>query len=312
MSATLLDGDSLAKRLINQLAPRIAAVTGERGAAPLLSIISIGDDGASALYMRKKLDACREAGIETSVQVLPASATESEVHKLIAELAQESGVDAIIVDAPLPKQLSLPRILEKVPVAKDVEAVSPRSFGRLFEAKSLAQLEAVDALLPPTPHAVLQLLAASQTTDRQAPIDAASTAKLLAKCDGMDAVVVGRSSIVGRPVAHLLSCVNATVTLCHSRTRDLRTHLKRADIVVSAVGKTKFIKGADLKPGCIALDAGIGYEGGKVVGDIELDSAKDVASAISPVPGGVGPVTVAMLLANIVATAERRMRSGDA
>lgn len=305
MSAKILDGESLAKRLVVQLAPRVAAVTGERGTAPLLAIVSIGGNGAAALYLRKKLDACREAGIETSVQALPASVSEAEALKVIGDLARNSDVDGIILDTPLPRQLSLARLLDAVPPAKDVEGVTPGSFGRLFSCKSLAELDASGALIPPTPHAILRLLAET----RAPKLDAAETRRALEEAGrGAEAVVVGRSTIVGRPAAHLLSCAGATVTLCHSGTKNLKAHLKRADVVVTAVGSPGLVKGPDLKPGAVVLDAGIGYEGKKVRGDVDDESAKIVAGFLAPVPGGVGPVTVAMLLANIVTTAERRLK----
>jgi len=200
-------------------------------------------------------------------------------------------VDGILVEQPLPPGFHPARVTEAICAEKDVEGVTTANYGRFCAAKTLADIRVCGAVIPCTADAILQLL-----------LDTGLNV------EGLQAAVVGRSNIVGRPTAHLLSCLNATVTLCHSKTRDLPHHLKRADIVVAAIGEARFIKGDWIKPGAIVLDAGIHRSGRDLCGDVEFETASRVASYITPVPGGVGPLTVTCLLDHVVLSAERRTR----
>lgn len=291
-SARLLDGKAVAKRILTSLPPRVAALTDSRGEAPLLAIVAIGADSPSEAYLKSKLQSCRAAGIETSVHSLPRSTSEAEAFQVLDDLGENLQVDGILIEVPVPEPLDIRRLVDRIPPEKDVEGVTERNFGRLFASKTLAQLETAGVFVPCTAAAVLALV-------KEAGVDPR----------GREAVVIGRSNIVGKPTAHLLTCLDATVTLCHSRTRDLEAHLGRADIVVCAAGRPGLVKGSMLKRGCVVLDAGTTYADGVVSGDVDPASAAGVAAFLTPVPGGVGPVTTAALLANTVLAAERRTRA---
>ncbi|MBI5243560.1 MAG: bifunctional 5,10-methylenetetrahydrofolate dehydrogenase/5,10-methenyltetrahydrofolate cyclohydrolase [Elusimicrobia bacterium] len=291
MIAKLLKGKKVADRLKPGIQQRAAVVTESRGSPPLLAVLAVGGDAASQVYLRSKLQACKEAGVEATVESLPESASEPEILTLLRKLGADPTVDGILVERPLPSKLDALRITEAVCAEKDVEGVTTANYGRFCSAKTLADMRAAGILIPCTADAILQLLL-------ETGVDV----------QGLEAVVVGRSNIVGRPTAHLLSCLNATVTLCHSRTRDLPRHLKGADIVVAAVGEPHFIQGGWLKPGAIVLDAGIHGAGPDIRGDVDFEAASRVASYITPVPGGVGPLTVICLLDHVVLSAERRTR----
>jgi methylenetetrahydrofolate dehydrogenase (NADP+)/methenyltetrahydrofolate cyclohydrolase len=261
VSAKLLDGSGLARRITEGLPhhPRLR-----------LAIIRGAEDEASAQYRRAKLKACREAGIETVVL---------EIVKL-EEAARDREVDAIIVELPLPPGIKESAVLAALPPAKDAEGVSPVNFGRLMMARRWEDLAGLP--LPCTASAVIQILLGNDI-----PID------------GREAVVVGRSNIVGKPAAQMLSLLGATVTLCHSRTRDLASHVRRADILVAAAGSPGLVRGEWIKPGAAVIDAAAG------TGDVEFEPARRRAGFITPVPGGVGPVTTASLLLNVVSLARR-------
>ena len=291
MAAKLLKGKKLSDRLRAELKARAEAVTESRGAPPGLAILSIGGDPASQIFLRNKLQACKEVGVEATVEALHAAISEAEVQRILAALAENPAVDGIILDLPLPEHLDARRLTEAIASDRDVEGVTTANYGRLYTVKSFAALRDSQALLPCTANAVIRLLLETGVDPR-----------------GLDAVVVGRSNIVGRPTAHLLSCLDATVTLCHARTRDLAAHLRRADILVSAAGKPRFIRGGALKPGAVVLDAGMNGEGAGLCGDVDFDSAVKVAGHLTPVPGGIGPLTVTCLLENTVLAAERRTR----
>ncbi|MBI4348437.1 MAG: bifunctional 5,10-methylenetetrahydrofolate dehydrogenase/5,10-methenyltetrahydrofolate cyclohydrolase [Elusimicrobia bacterium] len=290
-AARPLDGRALAKALLDALPARVAALADQRGEAPRLAILAIGSDSPSEAYLKSKLQSCRAAGIETSVHSLPRTTTESEALVVLDDLAKNAQVDGIIIEVPLPEQLDARRLTARIPPEKDVEGVTERNFGRLFAARKMADLESGGVFVPCTAAAVLRLLETTGIDPR-----------------GKEAVVVGRSNIVGKPVAQLLTCLDATVTLCHTRTKDLAAHVRRADILVCAAGKPGLIKGRMLKRGCVVLDAGTTYEGNVVKGDVDAASASRVAGWLTPVPGGIGPVTTAALLANTVLAAERRTR----
>lgn len=261
MSARLLDGAALARRIRESL---------RRPNGPRLAIIRGTDDEASAQYRRAKLKACREAGIETVVLELDQ----------LKDAARDPKVNAIIVELPLPAGAQESAALEALPPAKDAEGVSPLNFGRLMMARSWRELKGLP--LPCTAWAVVQIL-----LDSNIPIK------------GQEAVVIGRSNIVGKPAAHMLSLLGATVTLCHSKTRDLAAHVRRADILVAAAGIPGLIRGEWIKPGAAVVDAASG------TGDVEFEPARQRAGFITPVPGGVGPVTTASLLSNIALLCRR-------
>lgn len=290
-AAKPLDGRVLAKALLDALPARVAALADQRGEAPRLAILAIGADSPSEAYLKSKLQSCRAAGIETSVHSLPRATTESEALLVLDDLAKNAQVDGIIVEVPLPDQLDVRRLLARIPPEKDVEGVTERNFGRLFSARRIHDLETGGVFVPCTAAAVLRLI---ETTGMDPK--------------GKEAVVIGRSNVVGKPVAHLLTCLDATVTLCHTKTKDLAAHIRRADILVCAAGKPGLVKGGMLKRGCVVLDAGTTYEGSVVRGDVDPMSAARVAGWLTPVPGGIGPVTTAALLANTVLAAERRTR----
>lgn len=288
MSAKILDGKILAEELLAGLAPRIAAVSAKRGFPPTLAVLAVGADPSVEHYMKAKHEACRKAGLAAVVRNLPGPSSEPDVLKALAELSKEKTIDGILIETPLPKQLEWTRIVKWLNPEKDVDGLTPSNLGVLFSAKSLEDLN--EALVPATARAVIALILRSGV-----------------KLSGAHAVVVGRSSVVGRPSAQLLSCADATVTLCHSKTTDLIEILRSADIVVAAAGRPGLIPAKAIKKGAVVIDAGTTYKGKKVLGDVDFDGAAKAAKAITPVPGGVGPATTAMLLANAVLCAERRL-----
>ena len=260
----------------------------EHGYVPGLATVLVGDDTASATYVRSKQRTCEALGIRSVGHHLPATATQEEVEGLVASLNADPNVNGILVQLPLPKHIDEEAVLNSVSLEKDVDGFHPINIGRL------AMKGREPLFIPCTPHGCIVLLE-----------------KTGAKISGAEAVVVGRSNIVGLPVAMLLQERNATVTICHSRTRDLREHLQRADIVVAAVGIAELITGDMLKPGAVVIDVGINRKddptakrGYRLVGDVDFESAKEVAGAITPVPGGVGPMTIAMLMQNTLRAAE--------
>ena len=290
--AKVIDGKAVSKRLLEKLPARVAALTEERGEAPLLAIVAIGADSPSEAYLKTKLQACRSIGLETSVHSLPRGTTEAEAFQVLDDLGGNLHVDAILLEMPVPEPLDARRLIDRIPPEKDAEGVTERNFGRLFAARSMADIDAAGVFLPCTALSIITLIQEAGIEPR-----------------GKQAVVIGRSNIVGKPAAHLLSCLDATVTLCHTKTPDLVSHLKRADIVVSAVGKPGLVTGAMLKRGTVLIDAGVCYEDGVMKGDADFESVRKVAAAVTPVPGGVGPVTTACLLLNTVLAAERRTRA---
>ena len=290
MSANIIDGKAVAARIRRSLIPRVEAISKASGRPPRLDIISAGADPSAAVYLQAKINACRELGIAAEVRELPVSASHGEALDLLRRIGSDGAVDALIVDLPLPKAVRAGELLRALPAAKDAEGVAPENLGRLFLAKTYESILSEKLIVPCTAMAAVELL-------RQTGVPIA----------GRRAVVVGRSSIVGKPAAHLLAALNATVTLCHSQTQDIEEELARADIVLAAIGRARFIKGAWLKKGAAVIDAGINQEGDSLCGDVDFERAQEVASFITPVPGGVGPVTTAMLLANAVALAESRL-----
>ena len=284
MSARILDGNALSVQVRSQLADAAAALSA-RGVQPCLAVILVGGDPASAVYVRNKVAACEKAGIKSLKFEYPQDVDPVRVFERIAALNADSSVHGILVQLPLPPQFDEKAVLEAISVAKDVDGFHAENVGRLSQGQ--------EAFFPCTPHGVMKMLEAAEV-----PVK------------GADAVVIGRSNIVGKPMAVLLTNAGATVTVCHSQTRDLAAHTRRADIVVAAVGRPRFLKADMVKHGAAVIDVGInrlrdGAEAGKLCGDVDFDAVKEVAGAISPVPGGVGPMTITMLLANTVESARR-------
>jgi len=288
MSATIIDGKAVAALVREEVKQAVSAMQANHNYTPGLATVLVGDDTASSTYVRMKQRACEELGIRSIGHHLPASATQEEIEGLVSKLNADPLVNGILVQLPLPKQIDEEAVLNSIDLEKDVDGFHPINIGRL------AMKGRQPLFIPCTPAGCLALL-------KDAGI----------QISGANAVVVGRSNIVGLPVAMLLQEANATVTICHSRTRDLKAHLKEADIVVAAVGIPEFISGDMLKPGAAVIDVGINRKedpsarrGYRLVGDVDFKSAKEVARAITPVPGGVGPMTIAMLMQNTLHAAQ--------
>jgi methylenetetrahydrofolate dehydrogenase (NADP+)/methenyltetrahydrofolate cyclohydrolase len=281
MAAIRIDGKAVAARV------RAGAAVGaqqlrERGIAPTLAVVLVGDDPASAIYVRNKTKAAVEAHVDVADHKLPATTTQGELAALIEELNQQPDVDGILVQLPLPAQLDSEAIVRSIDPAKDVDGLHPSNLGYLAQGKPL--------FAPCTPRGCMHLLA-----------------EVGAEVAGARAVVIGRSLLVGKPMALLLANANATVTLCHSKTRDLADEVRRADIVVAAIGRAELVRGDWIKPGAVVLDVGMNRNAdGKLCGDVEYPAAAERARAITPVPGGVGPMTIACLIENTVTAAQRR------
>ncbi|MDP5280939.1 bifunctional methylenetetrahydrofolate dehydrogenase/methenyltetrahydrofolate cyclohydrolase FolD [Sphingomonas sp. DG1-23] len=281
MSAALIDGKAFAAGLRARLAERVPAFRQTTGRAPGLAVVLVGEDPASAVYVRSKGKQTREAGMESFEHRLPADTDQATLLALVDQLNADPVVDGILVQLPLPAHLDADEVLLRIDPDKDVDGFHPVNAGRLATG--------LPGFVPCTPLGCLMLL-----EDR------------LGDLSGLDAVVVGRSNIVGKPMAALLTAKSCTVTVAHSRTKNLPHYLKHADIVVAAVGRAHFVKGEWLKPGAAVIDVGINRTENGLTGDVDFDSAASVAGAITPVPGGVGPMTIAVLLRNTLVAAHRR------
>jgi methylenetetrahydrofolate dehydrogenase (NADP+) / methenyltetrahydrofolate cyclohydrolase len=286
MSAALIDGKAFAQGLRARVAAAVPAFVAATGRKPGLAVVLVGEDPASQVYVRSKGKAMLEAGMESFEHKLPDSTTQDELIALVERLNAESQVDGILVQLPLPRGVDDKAVIAAIDPAKDVDGFHVANAGRLAVGE--------EALVPCTPLGCLMLL-----KDR------------LGDLSGLEAVVVGRSNIVGKPMAQLLLQENCTVTIAHSRTRDLPEVVRRGDIVVAAVGRPQMIRGDWLKPGATVIDVGInriqvGEGKTKLVGDVEYETAAEVAGAITPVPGGVGPMTIAVLLRNTLVAAHAR------
>ncbi|WP_444984280.1 bifunctional methylenetetrahydrofolate dehydrogenase/methenyltetrahydrofolate cyclohydrolase FolD [Halomonas mongoliensis] len=280
MSAQLIDGKSIAARVRQQVARQVQARRDAGGRAPGLAVVLVGEDPASAVYVRNKHNACVEAGIESFQHRLPAETSQAELEALVDALNADPVVDGILVQLPLPAHLDARPILERIRPDKDVDGFHPYNLGRLAQRLPL--------LRPCTPKGVMTLLEQSDL-----------------KVRGLDATVVGASNIVGRPMALELMLAGCTTTVCHRFTRNLEEQVRRADLLVVAVGKPGLVKGEWVKEGAIVIDVGINrLEDGRLVGDVDFDAAARRASWITPVPGGVGPMTVATLLENTLQAAD--------
>ena len=277
--AKIIDGKAVSQHLRQEIASEVEALRKEKGITPGLAVVLVGDDPASAVYVRNKKRACEATGIRSSVYALPAQTTEDELLALLQTLNGDDAVDGILVQLPLPQHISEEKIISAIDPSKDVDAFHAVNVGKIMLGKY--------DFLPCTPAGVMELL-------RYYGIPVA----------GKDCVVVGRSNIVGKPQAMLLLAQNGTVTICHSRTENLADKTKNADILVVAVGRPDFITGEMIKPGATVIDVGINRKtDGKLCGDVHFESAEKVAGAITPVPGGVGPMTITMLLKNTLKAA---------
>ena len=281
MTAEIIDGKAAAARLRARVASAAGAFRSAAGRSPGLAVVLVGDDPASGVYVRSKGKATREAGMESFEHRLPASTSQEELLALVRALNEDERVDGILVQLPLPDGLDDRAVIETIEPAKDVDGFHPINAGRLAIGG--------EALVPCTPLGCLMLLR-----------------ERLGSLAGLEAVVIGRSNIVGKPMAQLLLRESCTVTVAHSRTRDLPAVVRRADIVVAAVGRAGMIKRDWLKPGASVIDVGINRVEGRLVGDVDFAGACEVAGAITPVPGGVGPMTIAVLLRNTLVAAHAR------
>ena len=278
---TIIDGKALAAELRGEIRERAAQYRAERGGEIGLAVVLVGEDPASQVYVRNKIKACEEVGIRSYSYHLPAETTQQQLEDLIDELVADKNVHGILVQLPLPKHLDEQRALRRIPPAKDVDGFCAENVGNLAMNR--------ETIVACTPNGVMKLL-------EKYGIDPA----------GKNAVVLGRSNIVGKPMAMLLLRENGTVTVCHSRTRNLKEVCRRADILVAAIGKPKFFDASYVKDGAVVIDVGIHRnENNKLCGDVDYDSVIDKVSAITPVPGGVGPMTIAMLMHNCVEAALR-------
>ena len=279
----VIDGKKTATEIRARLRGRTAALEEKYGKKVGLAVVLIGDDPASLGYVRNKVSGCEEAGVRDFAHYLPPDTTQAQAEELVRSLASDDAVHGILVQLPLPKHLDAERILACIPSSKDVDGFSAENIGKLALGE--------EGIVACTPLGVMELLRRYSVELR-----------------GKRAVVVGRSNIVGRPMALLLLNADATVTVCHSRTENLAEECARADILVAAVGKPNFITADMVKDGAVVVDVGINRVDGKLVGDVDFSSVSQKASLITPVPGGVGPMTIAMLLTNVVTCAERAMK----
>lgn len=279
MAAQLLDGKAMSAELREELALRVQRLK-EKGVTPGLAVILVGDDPASQIYVKNKELGCQQVGIHSVTIRLPETASQAELEAQIDKLNADASIHGILVQLPLPQGLDEAAALARILPEKDVDGFHLLNAGRLFTGQQ--------GVVACTPKGAMEML-------HRTGID----------LSGKEAVVVGRSNIVGKPMAMLLLQENATVTICHSRTANLAEHTRRADVLVAAVGKPRFITADMVKPGAVVIDVGINRVDGKVVGDVDFDAVREVASWITPVPGGVGRMTITMLLANTIEAAER-------
>jgi len=281
--ANLIDGKAIAAKIRGEISTEVALLK-TKGVTPGLAVVLVGEDPASKVYVSMKEKACQDVGIFSDEHKLPAETTEADLLELIDKLNCDLRIHGILVQLPLPKQINTEKVLEAISPHKDVDGFHPYNVGRLVVGKPVFQ--------PCTPYGIMVML-------KETGIDLA----------GKEVVIVGRSNIVGKPVALMCLAQHATVTICHSRTKDLAAKVAQADVVIAAVGVPEMIKGSWIKPGAIVIDVGVNRVGEKkLVGDVEFAAASERASAITPVPGGVGPMTITMLLQNTTESARRTCR----
>lgn len=277
--AKIIDGKQISLDIKNELKEKIARYK-EQGIEITLAVVKVGNDPASAVYVRNKEKACEYVGINSKTLALPEETTEEELLNVVKELNEDKNVNGILVQLPLPKHIDESKVLLTIDSTKDVDGFHPVNVGKMVIGE--------DTFLPCTPAGIIEMI-------KRTDID----------IEGKECVVIGRSNIVGKPMAMLMLKENATVTIAHSRTKDLKEVTKRADIIVAAIGKAKFVTADYVKEGAVVIDVGMNRdENGKLCGDVDFESVSKVASAITPVPGGVGPMTVTMLLVNCLRSVE--------
>lgn len=282
MAARLIDGKQVAAAVRERVAAGVEAFAAERGRPPALATVLVGEDPASEVYVRKKHEACEEAGMRSVHHGLAADTPEDELLALVERLGGDDEIDGILVQLPVPDQIDPNRVVAAIDPAKDVDGLTPTNAGLLAHG--------MPGLVPCTPAGVMELL-------RHEEVD----------LEGAEAVVVGRSKLVGVPIARLLLAANATVTVCHSRTRDLPAVCRRADVLIAAVGVPRLVGADGVKSGAVVIDVGVNRTEDGLCGDVDFEAASETAAAITPVPGGVGPMTIAMLLVNTLAAARARV-----
>jgi methylenetetrahydrofolate dehydrogenase (NADP+)/methenyltetrahydrofolate cyclohydrolase len=280
MAATIIDGKAVSNKIRLQLTEEVAEFKVNTGITPGLAVVLVGEDPASQTYVRNKEKSAVKTGMYSEVHRLPAETSEAELLNLVGKLNQDNKIHGILVQLPLPKHIDETKVLNAIDPRKDVDGFHPVNAGNLFIGQ--------DSFVPCTPHGIMELLD-DQGVDLK----------------GKQAVVVGRSNIVGKPIAMLLLQQHATVTICHSRTADLGAATRQADVLVVAVGRPNFITGDMVKPGAVVIDVGINRVEKGLVGDVDFESVQAVAGSITPVPGGVGPMTITMLLKNTLAAAKK-------
>jgi methylenetetrahydrofolate dehydrogenase (NADP+) / methenyltetrahydrofolate cyclohydrolase len=280
MPATIIDGKAIAEEIQADLRREAAAQRAE-GITPCLAVVLVGDDPASHSYVRSKKRVAESLGIEARDHLLPATTPQGELMRLVEQLNADARVHGILVQLPLPAGLQSRPVLEALAPAKDVDGLHPVNLGNLLKGPT--------AMPPCTPAGVLELIRRTGVT-----------------LEGKRAVVVGRSELVGKPAALLLMHENATVTVCHSRTRDLAVECRHGEVLVVAIGRAQMVRGDWIRPGAVVIDVGTNRVDGRLVGDVDFEAAREVAGAITPVPGGVGPLTITMLMKNTLAAARRQ------
>lgn len=280
MTGTIIDGIAIGKEIREEIKERVTALKGQ-GCQPGLAVILVGDNQASHTYVKNKQKSTLEVGMKSVLIELSATVTEQELLDHITKLNNDYSINGILVQLPLPKHIDENLVIRAIDPAKDVDGFHPENVGKMIIGQQ--------AFLSCTPYGIIKLLERTGT-----------------EISGKHAVIVGRSNIVGKPMGQLLLQRDATVTYCHSKTKNLASFTKQADILIVAIGKTRFITGADIKEGAVVIDVGMNRDdNGKLCGDVDFASAKEVASAITPVPGGVGPMTITMLLKNTLQSAEQ-------
>lgn len=293
MQAKIIDGKLIADRIRSNIADSAKAYEAKTGKKPGLGVVLVGDDPASAMYVRMKRRACERVGMNSEAMILPANSTQAEVENAVRQYNEDPDIHGILVQLPMPDHIDEEVVLNEISLEKDVDGIHPVNIGKL------GMRGRQPTFTPATPTGAMILIEETGIT-----------------IEGKRAVVIGRSNIVGLPISMMLMNANATVTMCHSRTQNLRDHLKEADIVVAAVGRPEFIKGDWLKESAVVIDVGSNSvddptqeRGYRYVGDVEFESAKDVAGHITKVPGGVGPMTITMLLQNTIKAAEKSIEA---
>ncbi|MCD6309977.1 MAG: bifunctional methylenetetrahydrofolate dehydrogenase/methenyltetrahydrofolate cyclohydrolase FolD [Candidatus Eremiobacteraeota bacterium] len=282
MSAEIISGKEVSREIKENLAKEVEDLKA-RGIIPGLAVVLVGDDPASQVYVRNKVRACEKVGIKSVVQRLPSDIPEEDLLRIVRDLNENDEIHGILVQLPLPDHIDEQKVVNIISPEKDADGFHPYNMGRLLTGE--------ECPVPCTPAGIMELIHRTGI-----------------ELKGKEAVVIGRSNIVGKPVAILLLREHATVTICHSRTRNLSEVCKRADVVIAAVGRAKMVKKDFIKPGAVVIDVGINRdENGKLVGDVDFEDVKEVAGYITPVPGGVGPMTIAMLLVNTVSSAKKKM-----